>query len=123
MNKKYWYFTEDTDAIQALPPGVFCVWGAVPGLASVTQPTSFKHLICVDWAGRSLQERTDFEALPGVTPLPHKDSRQPVDVKTMLMLKGLTKGGAHAVNDADHTHDIVEKLSGHTEWGGWRPHL
>ncbi|HEY2234165.1 MAG TPA: hypothetical protein VGK01_11895 [Candidatus Angelobacter sp.] len=123
--KKQWYITENTDAHRALADGgIFHVWGGITGLPSATHPESIKYLLCVDWAGRGLQERLEFEKHEHVTALPHTRSRKSVHPKAMLMLKECTaNSGDHAITDDDHTHDIVEKLTGHTGWHGWFPHL
>lgn len=124
-DKKYFYITENTDVVKSLSArGIFHIWGGVDGTESVTHPGVLKYLVCVDWASRMPAERMEFESQEHVTPLPHKHSQKPVSAKAMTILKECTKAsGQHAITDGDHTHDIIEKLTGHTGWPGWWPHL
>jgi hypothetical protein len=124
-NKKYWYLTENEAAADLLKErSIFHVWGGVTGTESATHPGVPKYLLCVDWTGRDMQEKIDFEAHEHVTSLPHPRSRKPVDPQTIALLKDCTKAsGQHAISEGDHTHDIVEKLTGHTGWHGWWRHL
>lgn len=83
---KRWYITENTDAHRALVDGgVYHIWGGVTGLPSVTHPESTKYLLCVDWAGRELQERLEFEKHEHVSALPHTRSRKAVHPNTLAM--------------------------------------
>ena len=127
MNKKYWYVVSGNieDVNQELTrKGIFHVWGAiVPGDPAAA---SHSYLVCIDWAGFELQDKLNFEALANVTSLPHPAStaKSKIDPACMRLLKVCTgNSGQHAIQDGDGTHDIVEKLTGHTGWNGWWKHL
>jgi hypothetical protein len=120
-DKKYFYITENADSVNAdlTAKGIQHYWGAMPGTESTTHPGLPKYLMVVNWSGQSLQEKLSFEKSEHVVPLPYSKSRRPTHPRAVAFLQS----ACPHITAEDHTHDIVEKLSEHTGWGGWWHHL
>ena len=123
-DKKYWYVVpgeiQEVNGDLARK-GIFHIWG---GIASPDGATK-GYVACVNWSGWPLQDKLDFEARSGVMPLPHALSGKPMHPQALKFLNDCMPDAAqeNVITQADVTHDVIEKLTAHTGWHGWWPHL